>query len=437
MKEFYAPELEARGMSIPEAGRKEILFVNARKALERLAPIDGPLGAWFVPGRVEFLGKHTDYAGGRSLVCAIERGICALARPRTDGVVRIVEAAAGSRAEFDIRPDLPVPEGSWATYPATVLRRVCRDFPAVVRGFDIAFASDLPQAAGLSSSSALVVAVYLALVEVNRLRPFPSDEEVAGYLGAVENGRAFGLLPAHLGVGTHGGSQDQTAILCSQPGQLAQFSWDPVRLERWIKLPDGYRLAIAVSGVVAEKTGKARDAYNAASGAASELLRRWRLGTGRDDATLAAAMSSGPGARAHLESLLADSEALRARLEQFVVESFHLILEAGNALERGDLAALGPLVDRSQAAAERGLGNQRAETIHLARSGRQLGAVAASAFGAGFGGSVWALVEEERLEEFLVQWARDYRAAFPELERRSEFFTTGAGPAACRLMGLG
>jgi len=28
----------------------------------------------FVPGRIEVLGKHTDYAGGRSLVCATERG---------------------------------------------------------------------------------------------------------------------------------------------------------------------------------------------------------------------------------------------------------------------------------------------------------------------------------------------------------------------------
>ena len=35
-----------------------------------------------VPGRIEFLGKHTDYAGGRSLVCATERGITLHVTPR-------------------------------------------------------------------------------------------------------------------------------------------------------------------------------------------------------------------------------------------------------------------------------------------------------------------------------------------------------------------
>ena len=56
------------------------------------------------------------------------------------------------------------------------------------------------------------------------------------------------------------------------------------------------------------------------------------------------------------------------------------------------MAAFGDLVDRSQQLAERRLGNQVPETIELARSARELGARAASAFGAGFGGSVWALV---------------------------------------------
>jgi len=47
--------------------------------------------AFFVPGRIEVLGKHTDYAGGRSLLCAMERGFAVLARPRTDAVVRAVD----------------------------------------------------------------------------------------------------------------------------------------------------------------------------------------------------------------------------------------------------------------------------------------------------------------------------------------------------------
>ena len=38
--------------------------------------------AWWVPGRIEVLGKHTDYGGGRSLLTTVERGFHVLATPR-------------------------------------------------------------------------------------------------------------------------------------------------------------------------------------------------------------------------------------------------------------------------------------------------------------------------------------------------------------------
>ena len=43
---------------------------------------DASMALWWVPGRVEVFGKHTDYAGGRSLLCAIERGFHVASRPR-------------------------------------------------------------------------------------------------------------------------------------------------------------------------------------------------------------------------------------------------------------------------------------------------------------------------------------------------------------------
>ena len=45
----------------------------------------------WVPGRIELLGKHTDYAGGRSVLCALERGFLARVAPRRDGVIRVHE----------------------------------------------------------------------------------------------------------------------------------------------------------------------------------------------------------------------------------------------------------------------------------------------------------------------------------------------------------
>jgi len=443
MSDSFAAQLTAAGMSPDEADRKASLFGAAETALNSLDSEPGGRAiAWFVPGRVEFLGKHTDYAGGRSLVCATEQGFCLVARSRSDRAVRVVEAAGGSRALLELRPDLSVPEGDWTTYPQTIVRRVARDFPGMSTGIDLAFSSDLPPAAGLSSSSALVVGVFLVLARANRLaeRPdyraaFPELPDLAGYLGAAENGKAFGSFGTERGVGTQGGSQDQTAVLCSVPGALLQASFDPVRLEGVVPLPADHCLVIGVSGVLAEKTGAARASYNAAAGAVQEILRRWRAATGANDPTLAAALRSRPNARPTLARLVADDPVLRTRLDQFTAESEEIIPGAAEALRQGDLATLGVLVDRSQAGAERGLGNQIAETIRLQRTARRLGAAAASAFGAGFGGSVWALVPVQQATGFQAAWAEDYRAAFPERGAAARFFSTRAGPGAVKLAG--
>jgi galactokinase len=91
-------------------------------------------------------------------------------------------------------------------------------------------------------------------------------------------------------------------------------------------------------------------------------------------------------------------------------------------------------VDQSQQAAEKLLGNQIPETSFLARQARKLGAVAASAFGAGFGGSVWALVPEVEAHAFRARWADAYAKEFPVAAKASEVLITHAGPGAIELM---
>jgi hypothetical protein len=66
----------AAGMREVEAAAKGDLFAHAERALAAAGVSNlSDLRAYFVPGRVEVLGKHTDYAGGRSLLAAVERGI--------------------------------------------------------------------------------------------------------------------------------------------------------------------------------------------------------------------------------------------------------------------------------------------------------------------------------------------------------------------------
>ena len=394
---------------------------------------------WWVPGRIEFLGKHTDYAGGPSLVCAVERGFAVAAAPRNDRCVRVHDACSGETANGELDAGLVPPRGQWSNYLLTVCRRVARNFPGRLRGLDLAFGSDLPPAAGLSSSSALVVSMFLALADVNDLRMRPEyqetvrgTEELAGYLGAVENGSDYGRLAGDTGVGTQGGCQDHTAILCARAGALVQYAYVPVRFERMIPLPNDLVFAVVGSGVVAAKTAGALEHYNRASARAAAALQVWRDATGSRASTLGAALAEAPNGIADFRALLDGRGELLARVEQFDIES-RLVRDAGDALVAADLGRLGGLVDGSQAVAEQLLGNQIAETIALARTARSCGAVAASAFGAGFGGSVYALVPASEAHEFVRRWLRDYASAFPHRAADASAFITRAGAPATAL----
>lgn len=433
----------------------------ARRLAERFAHVasalDGdaaqaagaPPAALFVPGRIEVLGKHTDYTGGSSLTCATERGFCVVAVPGTGRTLRIVRVETGEAVQTDVQAADPPPEGHWATYPLTVVRRVAQNFNGnstghPLRGGTIAFSSTLPQAAGMSSSSAMVVAFFLALRAMNELtvRPRYQDhlrrpEALAQYLGAVESGQPFGPLAAQAGVGTFGGSEDHTAILCAAPGELRRFSYCPVRFEEAVALPDAYRFVVAVSGVRAEKTGGARDRYNRASQRAAAAAAAWRASTGHDDPHLGAAMRR-PGftlaqMRAALRAETTAPEPLIQRAEHFYVENQEVLPAAIEALRAADWDAFGTAVERSQRAAEQLLDNQVPETMFLARAARREGAVAASSFGAGFGGAVWALVPHDEVDRFRTAWADAYAAEFPERAEAARFFTERPGPAAFTL----
>ncbi|GAA1491066.1 galactokinase family protein [Brachybacterium sacelli] len=395
-------------------------------ALEELAAgVPGDISRWFVPGRLEVLGKHTDYAGGRSLLAAVDTGHTLTARPRDDRVLQVSSEGADGTVIFDLdragEASTDEPDGHWGGYVRTVAARLEKNFPGQLRGAEVTVTSTLPLAAGMSSSSALVVGLALVLLDLSGLatdpaftREITTAEQLGEYFGTLENGQSFGSLAGERGVGTFGGSEDHTAVLCGVPDALVQYSFCPVRHERTLELDPALVLVVAVSGVEAAKTGAARDAYNRVSLAVTELVLRWQEETGRPDATLADAVASGPAAVTRLRALAADDEYLSGRLKQFLAESERIIPAASVALEEGDLEEFGRLVDESQAGAEDGLRNQVPETITLQRLAREHGAHAASAFGAGFGGSVWALVPADGAEDFAARWLEAYRAAHPE-----------------------
>ena len=434
-----AQALEEAGVSAEVASARASRLRRVLAALGTERRDRDSWAAWFVPGRIEVLGKHTDYGGGRSLICAAERGFDVVSAPRADRRVVLTDLGRGTRLMLDL--DAPVPAVSWATYPLTVLRRLSRNFPEMRHGIDLVFESDLPSAAGMSSSSALMIAVLLALVRANHLDKTASwtanlrngTEDLAAYAATIENGRTFRGLIGEGGVGTEGGSEDHTAILCSEPSRVGQYAFCPTRRERSIPLAAGLVFAIGVSGVAARKTGEARDDYNRASRVAGQVFERWLESTGRRDESLAAAISSSGDAADRLRAMLGGDQELLDRFDQFFEESTRLVPTAADQLERGDLEGLGVTVARSQDLAGRLLRNQVPETEALVRTAREHGAWAASAFGAGFGGSAWALVEQSRGRAFLDQWQNSYAATCPSVAGRSRFFLTRPGPAVVAL----
>lgn len=434
--EFLAERLCVAGMPAEAAQGKGMLFARvAGHLLDRGVSADTMGVAAFVPGRIEVFGKHTDYCGGRSLLCTVERGLCFVATPRKDTEVHLHALDMGATAVFSLVGEGRAESGYWSNYPGSVVRRIARNFPGAVIGADIAIAGDLPRASGMSSSSAIIVGTFMVLAELNCLsdhpayrRNLPTKEALAGYLGTIENGQSFGEFAGDLGVGTFGGSQDHTAILCCKPGRLSLYSFCPVQHHVDIPLPAGLKFVIGDSGVVAEKTGSARESYNRVSLRVREIVRLWNEADtpfGRA-AVLNDIVVAGPEAVARLGEILSRQAGpiaadLTARLDQFLVESHTLIPRAATALAAGDLEALRALVERSQLLAELNLRNQVPETIAVQREMIRCGAVAASAFGAGFGGSVWGLFPEGGL----ARWA--------EAHPSGSWFASGAGIPATLL----
>jgi galactokinase len=412
-----AARLVAVGLPESERAAKAQLFDRAFHLL------GGPASAaWWVPGRLEVFGKHTDYAGGRSLVCALPRGVAFAARTTRHRDVRI--AAEDTAVAFE--PGSRMRVDGWAHYAQTVVRRLERNFPRRAGGVDIAFAADLPPAAGLSSSSALVVGFAEALVRLREIdrtdgwRAGVADPLAASaYYASIENGSAYGSLDGDAGVGTHGGSEDHAAIVRAEPAHVSAFAFVPLRTIGLAAVPREWTFVIAPSGVRAEKTGLARDPYNRLAHAAGALLALWNTHRGPADSLGVALSDGGDDPVRDFHRLIDEypvqgwtAADLHDRLDHFVREDAR-VPYALAAFASADAERLAALSAASQHDADTLLRNQVEGTRTLAASARAHGAFAASAFGAGFGGSVWALVRSEDAARFAGVWHPDAFLASP------------------------
>lgn len=250
---------------------------------------DTPVLISHSPGRINIMGRHVDHQGGQCNLMAIDREILAVARPRQDDRVRLFnldEGTFGPR-EFclgELLAQLPWDDwlslvnsdtvrrmiaeaaGDWSLYVQAALLRLQKQFPKTqFRGMDMVVSGNVPIGAGLSSSSALVVATAEAVVGINEL-----EVQSQQFVDLCGEGEWF--------VGTRGGSADHAAMKFAQKGALILVRFFPFSLEETVGFPPSYRMVICNSGLKAQKATGARDTFNhrvACYHLGVKLVRSW------------------------------------------------------------------------------------------------------------------------------------------------------------------
>ncbi len=337
-----------------------------------------PAALWFAPGRVEVLGNHTDYNEGFVLSAAISEGVVFALRPAEGARGRLLSVDLRREAEFDAARPAPTPENSWANYPLGALHFLLRQYAAPPRGFDAAFAGDLPIGAGLSSSAALTVAATLALAELHGLSVPPL--EVARIAQRAE----------HEFAGVKCGLLDQISSLFGEEHALVFTDFRSLDVRR-IALPPGAAFLLCNTGV---KHRLVDSAYNQRRAACERAAAHFAARLPHPVRALRD-VTSAEWAIAK-EGL--DPEA--ARRAAHPIGENERVLEGVRRLAAGDAAGFGALLYESHESSARNFENSCRELdIVVEAFRRRPGALGARLSGGGFGGSVIALVEERRADE--------------------------------------
>ena len=239
---------------------------------EKLGP-DTPVMIVRSPGRVNVLGRHIDHQGGNCNLMTIGYETLMVVHPRADDQVNLYnlnKEQFGDR-EFKIGElvkDLPWDDWlslvnsekvsktastygvDWSQYVQGTILRLQKKFAHTrLCGMDMVLSGNVPMAAGLSSSSSLVVGTAEAVVAANKIETFPAQMVVL-----CGEGEWF--------VGTRGGSADHAAVMLGQKGKVVKVTFFDFAVEDIVPFPEDYVLAVCDSGIKARKSDNAKDQFN-------------------------------------------------------------------------------------------------------------------------------------------------------------------------------
>lgn len=350
----------------------------------------------FAPGRVNLIGEHIDYNGGRVMPCSLSLGTYAAAARRNDGMIRLVSVDMGGAVvettseELASLPCVPLSFArfGWAEYPLGVAAKLIEN-GFYVGGFDMAVCGSLPRGSGLSSSASLEVLTCAVLKELFFIRL--TGEQTALISLAAERDCA----------GVNCGIMDQ--FICAKGRKDHAVLLDTHTLSNEY-LP----FDLKDSQLLIMNTKKPRrlagSKYNERRAECEEALRLI-VASGMDRKHLCELTHE---EFSSVEALL--PETLRRRARHAVTEN-ERTLNAAEALKTGDIVTLGKLMNASHDSLKNDYevtGRELDSIVYAARD--QEGVLGARMTGAGFGGCAIAIVEKDAAESVKAGVTERYKS---------------------------
>ena len=340
------------------------------------------------PGRVNLIGEHTDYNDGFVLPVAIDRATYVAARPRDDDRVRIVALDMPDQDEFTLDAIEHSAAHPWSNY----IRGVAKGLLVAghtLGGANMLITSDVPRAAGLSSSAALEVSVGYAFQLLNQLNLL--GEELALLAQGAEN--SF--------VGVQSGIMDQFISVLGRADHALLLDCRDLSY-RLVPIPATTAIVVCDSRVERTLAGSAYNQRRQECDEAVRLFRQWYPKiTALRDITL-------EQFRLHEAGL---PEPVRARARHVISENERAVRGAA-VLESGDVATFGQLMNESHASLRDDYEVSVPELDALVEAARRVpGCHGSRLTGAGFGGCTVSLVEAPAVERFRRDVAAAYQAA--------------------------
>lgn len=325
-------------------------------------------------GRISLIGEHTDYNGGFVFPGAIDKVILAEIKPNGTDKVRLVSVDFDNAfCEFGLREE-DAPQPSWARYVFGVCREIQKR-GGKVHGFDAAFAGNVPNGAGLSSSAALESCFAFALNDLF------NDNTIDKFELA-----KIGQSTEHNYCGVNCGIMDQFASVFGKKGNLMRLDCRSLEHEYFPFDPEGYSLVLVDSRV---KHELADSPYNKRRASCERVAAKLGHETLRD------------ATREELEAVKGEITAEDYLRAKFVLEEKDRVLAVCDALVAGDYETVGRKMYETHDGLSKDYEVSCEELDFLNDVARECGVTGSRIMGGGFGGCTINLVKDELRDSFV------------------------------------